>query len=170
MELCRLTIHQAHELLTGGKITSLELTAAVFDRIAQVEERTGAYITLVKDQAMAEARAADEVIRQGRGGPLTGIPLAVKDVLCTEGIRTTCGSRILENFIPPYSSTVVNRLKEAHAVIVGKTNMDEFAMGSSTEHSAFKVTRNPWDLTRIPGGSSGGSGSSGLFIKHGFRG
>ncbi len=160
MDLWRLTIHEAYELLTRGEITSVELTSSVFDRIGQVDNRTGAYITLVKDQAMAEAEAADDVIRQGKGGPLTGVPIAIKDVLCTEGIRTTCGSKILENFIPPYSSTVVNKLKNAHAVIVGKTNMDEFAMGSSTEHSALKVTRNPWDLTRIPGGSSGGSAAA----------
>ena len=160
MELYRLTIHEAHELLKSGQITSVELTSSVFDRIAQVDDRTCAYIMLVRDRAMAEAEAADELIRRGKGRPLTGIPLAVKDVLCTEGIRTTCGSKILENFIPPYSSAVVNKLKKAHAVIVGKTNMDEFAMGSSTEHSAFMVTRNPWDLTRIPGGSSGGSATA----------
>ena len=160
MELYRLTIHEAHELLKSGQITSVELTSSVFDRIAQVDDRTCAYIMLVRDRAMAEAEAADELIRRGKGRPLTGIPLAVKDVLCTEGIRTTCGSKILENFIPPYSSAVVNKLKKAHAVIVGKTNMDEFAMGSSTEHSAFMVTRNPWDLTRIPGGSSGGSAAA----------
>jgi aspartyl-tRNA(Asn)/glutamyl-tRNA(Gln) amidotransferase subunit A len=160
VDLYRLTIHEAHELLARGEITSVELTSAVFDRIAQVEDRTGAYITLIKNQAMAEAEASDEVIRQGKVGPLTGVPLAIKDILCTEGIRTTCGSKILENFIPPYSSTVVNKLKKARAVIVGKTNMDEFAMGSSTEHSALMVTRNPWDLTRIPGGSSGGSAAA----------
>lgn len=160
MDLYRLTIHEAHELLTTGKISSVELTSAVFDRIEQVEDKVGAYITLVKDRAMAEAADADEVIRQGNSGSLTGIPLAIKDVLCTDGVRTTCGSRILENFIPPYNSTVVNRLREARAVIVGKTNMDEFAMGSSTEHSALTATRNPWDLTRIPGGSSGGSAAA----------
>jgi aspartyl-tRNA(Asn)/glutamyl-tRNA(Gln) amidotransferase subunit A len=160
MDLYRLTIHEAHELLARREITSVELTSAVFDRIAQVEDRTGAYITLIKDQAMAEAKASDELIGQGKVGPLAGVPLAIKDILCTEGIRTTCGSKILENFIPPYSSTVVNKLKKARAVIVGKTNMDEFAMGSSTEHSALMVTRNPWDLTRIPGGSSGGSAAA----------
>jgi len=160
MDLYRLTIHEAHELLTKGEVTSVDLTSAVFDRIEQVEDKVGAYVTLVKDRAMAEAKAADEMIRQGKGGRLTGVPLAIKDILCTEGIRTTCGSKILENFVPPYSSTVVDKLKRAHAVIVGKTNMDEFGMGSSTEHSALMVTRNPWDLTRIPGGSSGGSSAA----------
>jgi aspartyl-tRNA(Asn)/glutamyl-tRNA(Gln) amidotransferase subunit A len=160
MELCRLTIHEAHELLMQGEITSVELTSAVFDRIEEVEDKVGAYITLVKDRAMTNAADADEMIRHGNGGTLTGIPLAIKDVLCTEGIRTTCGSKILENFTPGYSSSIVKRLKEAHAVIIGKTNMDEFAMGSSTEHSAFMPTRNPWDLLRIPGGSSGGSAAA----------
>ncbi|NVL89670.1 MAG: Asp-tRNA(Asn)/Glu-tRNA(Gln) amidotransferase subunit GatA [Desulfobacterales bacterium] len=160
MDLYRLTIHEAHELLTTGKISSVELTSAVFDRIEQVEDKVGAYITLVKDRAMAEAADADKVIRQGNGKPLTGIPIAIKDVLCTEGVRTTCGSRILKNFIPPYNSTVVDRLREARAVIIGKANMDEFAMGSSTEHSALTTTRNPWDLTRVPGGSSGGSAAA----------
>jgi aspartyl-tRNA(Asn)/glutamyl-tRNA(Gln) amidotransferase subunit A len=143
-----------------GEITSVELTSAVFDRIEEVEDRVGAYITLVKERAMADAADADKMIRKGEGGPLTGIPLAIKDVLCTDGIRTTCGSKILENFVPPFSSPVVNKFRKANAVIVGKTNMDEFAMGSSTEHSAFKPTRNPWDLTRIPGGSSGGSAAA----------
>lgn len=160
MDLYLLTIHEAHELLAKGEVTSVELTSAVFDRIEQVEDKVGAYITLVKDRAMAEAKAADEIIRQGKGGRLTGVPLAIKDILCTEGIKTTCGSKILENFVPPYNSTVVDKLKRAYAVIVGKTNMDEFGMGSSTEHSALMVTRNPWDLTRIPGGSSGGSAAA----------
>ena len=160
MDLCKLTIHQAHGLLTKGEITSVELTSAVFDRIEEVEDRVAAYITLVKERAMSDAADADEIIREGKGGPLTGIPLAIKDVLCTEGIRTTCGSKTLENFIPPFSSPIVDKFRKAHAVIVGKTNMDEFAMGSSTEHSAFMPTRNPWDLTRIPGGSSGGSAAA----------
>ena len=160
MDLYRLTIHEAHDLLTKGEITSVELTSAVFDRIEEVEDRVGAYITLVRERAMSDAAEADKVIRRGRGGVLTGIPLAIKDVLCAEGIRTTCGSKILQDFIPPFSSPIVGKFSEANAVIVGKTNMDEFAMGSSTEHSAFKPTRNPWDLTRIPGGSSGGSAAA----------
>jgi aspartyl-tRNA(Asn)/glutamyl-tRNA(Gln) amidotransferase subunit A len=160
MDLCRLTIHKAHELLVKGEITSVELSSAVFDRIEEVEDGVGAYITLVRERAMNEAENADKIIQKGEGGPLTGIPLAIKDVLCTEGIPTTCGSKMLENFIPPYNSSVVDKFRQANAVIVGKTNMDEFAMGSSTEHSAFKPTRNPWDLMRIPGGSSGGSAAA----------
>ena len=160
MKLYELTIHEAHQLLAKGEVTSVELTSSVFDRIEQVEDRVGAYITLAREQAMADAAAADKAISQTKGGPLTGIPLAVKDLLCTDGIKTTCGSKILKNFIPPYNSTVVERLRNNQAVTVGKTNMDEFAMGSSTEHSGLGTTRNPWDLTRIPGGSSGGSAAA----------
>jgi aspartyl-tRNA(Asn)/glutamyl-tRNA(Gln) amidotransferase subunit A len=160
MDLYGLTIHEAHALLKERQISAVELTAAVFERIEKVEEKVSAYLTLARDRAMAEAEAADELIGRGAWGPLTGIPLAIKDILCTEGIRTTCGSKILENFIPPYNSTVVKKLRAANAVIVGKTNLDEFGMGSSTEHSAFMLTHNPWDLTRIPGGSSGGSAAA----------
>ena len=112
MELYRLTIHEAGKLLKKGEISSVELTSAVFDRIEAVEDKVSAYLTLVKDRAMAQAEVADDLIRCGEGGPLTGIPLAIKDILCTEGIRTTCGSKILENFTPPYSSTVVKKLSE----------------------------------------------------------
>lgn len=160
MDLYGLTIHEAHALLREREISASELTAAVFERIEKVEEKVSAYLTLARDRAMAEAEVADELIGRGAWGPLTGIPLAIKDILCTEGIRTTCGSKILENFIPPYDSTVVKKLRTANAVIVGKTNLDEFGMGSSTEHSAFMLTHNPWDLTRIPGGSSGGSAAA----------
>jgi aspartyl-tRNA(Asn)/glutamyl-tRNA(Gln) amidotransferase subunit A len=160
MELYRLTIHEAGALLTRGEITSVELTSSVFDRIEAVEDRVGAFVTQTRDKAMAEAARADEIILQGKAGRLTGIPLALKDLLCTEGVRTTCGSKILENFVPPYSGTAVEKLRSAQAVIVGKTNLDEFAMGSSTEHSGLHPTCNPWDLTRIPGGSSGGSASA----------
>ena len=132
----------------------------MYQRIDAVEPRVHAYITLTREAALEQADAADERIRQGRIQPLTGIPLAIKDLLCTAGTATTCGSRILENFIPPYDATVVSRLKEQRAVVVGKTNMDEFAMGSSTENSRFGPTANPWDLDRVPGGSSGGSAAA----------
>jgi aspartyl-tRNA(Asn)/glutamyl-tRNA(Gln) amidotransferase subunit A len=160
VELYNLTIEEAHRLLKAKKITSRELTRAVLDRIAAVDGRIGAFLTVTGDQALEQAAAADQAIASGKCRSLTGIPLAVKDVLCTRGVRTTCGSKILGNFIPPYDATAVARLKQEGAVIVGKLNMDEFAMGSSTENSGFQITRNPWDLSRIPGGSSGGSAAA----------
>lgn len=160
MELNRLTIHELQKRFRDGTLTSVGITESVYRRIASVEERVHAYITLTEETATEQARAADKRIQEGNGGPLTGIPIALKDVLCTQGVRTTCGSRILENFIPPYNATVIKKLKDAGAVFVGKTNMDEFAMGSSTETSHFGVTRNPWNLECIPGGSSGGSAAA----------
>ncbi|WP_373501980.1 Asp-tRNA(Asn)/Glu-tRNA(Gln) amidotransferase subunit GatA [Desulfococcus sp.] len=160
MNLFELTIHEAHELLKRKEISSAELTRSVLDRIRDVDGRVGAYITVAGETAMAGAEAADRAIGDGRIGRLTGIPLAVKDLICTRGLRTTCASRILENFIPPYDAGVIERLHAEGAVIVGKANMDEFAMGSSTENSAMGITRNPWDPTRIPGGSSGGSAAA----------
>jgi len=157
MNLYDLTIWQAHRLLSEKKISSRELISAVIDRIKTVDGKTGAYITVAEKTAMNEARSADKIISEGNILPLTGIPIAIKDLICTEGIRTTCASKILENFIPPYDATVIKRLKNEGAVVIGKVNMDEFAMGSSTEHSSMKLTRNPWDLERIPGGSSGGA-------------
>lgn len=160
MELYELTIHEAHELLKKKEISSRELTESVLDRIEAVEDSIGAYITVTKDQALADAIAADESIKKGDCMPLTGIPIAVKDIICAKGIPTTCASKILEGFTPPYDSTVVQKLKGTHAVIVGKTNLDEFGMGSSTENSAIKITHNPWNPERIPGGSSGGSAAA----------
>jgi aspartyl-tRNA(Asn)/glutamyl-tRNA(Gln) amidotransferase subunit A len=157
-ELHQLTIHEAHELLKQRKISSTELTKSVLKRLAEVEGKVHACVTIVEDFALQEAEKVDECIRTGHAiTPLTGIPVLIKDVMCTRGIRTTCSSKMLENFIPPYDATVIEKLKARKAVIVGKTNMDEFAMGSSTEHSAFFPTHNPWDLSRVPGGSSGGS-------------
>jgi len=157
-ELCRLTIHDAHDLLERREISSVELTESVLKRISEVDSTVRACITVTEDVALRQAAEADSHIKsEGTASPLTGIPTLVKDVLCTRGIRTTCGSRMLEDFIPPYDATVIERLRSHKAVITGKTNMDEFAMGSSTEHSAFFPTHNPWDLARVPGGSSGGS-------------
>jgi aspartyl-tRNA(Asn)/glutamyl-tRNA(Gln) amidotransferase subunit A len=160
MKLYELTIHEAHDLLKRKEISSQELTRAVLDRIEAVDAKVGAYITVSRESAIEQARMADKAITEGKISALTGVPIAVKDLICTKGIRTTCGSRILENFIPPYDATVITKLKKAGAVIVGKLNMDEFAMGSSTENSGIKLTHNPWDLTRIPGGSSGGSAAA----------
>jgi aspartyl-tRNA(Asn)/glutamyl-tRNA(Gln) amidotransferase subunit A len=160
MNLYEMTAHGLHDLLARKEITSRELTESVLKRVEEVEGRIHAYITLTPEMALEQAAAADLRIQKGEAGPLTGIPLAVKDVICTRGVRTTCGSHILENFIPPYDATVTEKLKAAGAVFIGKTNMDEFAMGSSTENSFYGPTRNPWDLDRIPGGSSGGSAAA----------
>jgi len=134
----------------------VELTKATLERIAGIEDKIHAYVTITEDIALRQAEEADDSIRSGNITPLTGVPVLIKDVICTKGIRTTCSSRMLENFIPPYDATVVKKLKAQKTVILGKGNMDEFAMGSSTEHSAFFPTYNPWDLSRVPGGSSGG--------------
>lgn len=154
--LHHLTAHDARELLDEKQVTSVELTQAVLDRIEDVEERVKAFVTVTPELALEQAQAADDAIAEGKSGPLTGIPMQLKDNICTRGVATTCSSRMLENFIPPYDAHVTERLKEAGAVLVGKGNLDEFAMGSSTENSAFAPTRNPWDLERVPGGSSGG--------------
>lgn len=160
MELNQLTIHELQEKIKNGETSATQITESVFDRIKAVEERVHSYIRLMRDEALAAAKKADEEIKKGEINTLTGIPIALKDIVCTKGINTTCGSRILHNFVPPYDATVVEKLRNAGAVFVGKANMDEFAMGSSTETSYFGVTRNPWDLERIPGGSSGGSATA----------
>ena len=160
MKLHELTIQSAHQLLKNREISSQELTRAVLERIQAAEDRVNAFITVTEKEALKQAEKADEEIAKGRCSLLTGIPLAIKDVICTRGIPTTCGSKILENFVPPYDATVIDKLRKAGAVIAGKLNMDEFAMGSSTENSGFKITRNPWDLARVPGGSSGGSAAA----------
>jgi aspartyl-tRNA(Asn)/glutamyl-tRNA(Gln) amidotransferase subunit A len=155
------TAHELHSLIINRKLSSLELTEAVLEQIEKSEEKVRAFVTVTKEEALKQAKAADERIRNNRTvTPLTGIPIAIKDNMCTRGILTTCSSKILANYIPPYDATVVSRIKDAGAVIIGKTNMDEFAMGSSTENSGIHPTHNPWNAKTVPGGSSGGSAAA----------
>ncbi|MEJ2695069.1 MAG: Asp-tRNA(Asn)/Glu-tRNA(Gln) amidotransferase subunit GatA [Candidatus Sulfobium sp.] len=160
MELSGLGIHDLVRMRDKGEVSSREILDSVYKRIEEVESKVAAYVTLTRDEAFRMADRADREIAAGHGKPLSGIPIAVKDNMCTKGILTTCASKILHNFVPPYESTVTSRLIESGYVLTGKANLDEFAMGSSTENSGFRTTRNPWDTRRIPGGSSGGSAAA----------
>jgi len=162
LSLCKKTAHELHELLNKKEISSQELTKSVFARIDQVEDEIHAFVLHIeKDQALERAQEVDELIARGeRLSPLAGIPMALKDNMCTKGVPTTCSSKILRGFVPPYDATVADKMREAQAILIGKVNMDEFAMGSSTENSAYFSTKNPWNLNCVPGGSSGGSAAS----------
>ena len=156
----QLTISEAHKLLKDKQISSVELTKSCLDRIEKLEPQVKAIVTITADLALEQAKQADRMIAAGDCKPLTGVPAMIKDVICTKGVKTTCSSKMLETFVSPYNATVMEKLYGEGMVMVGKANMDEFAMGSSTENSAFFTTRNPWDLSRVPGGSSGGSAAA----------
>ncbi|HEY4750937.1 MAG TPA: amidase, partial [Steroidobacteraceae bacterium] len=154
------TLTQLAAGLRQRKFSSVELTGACLARIEAHQGALNAFISVTREQALKEAASADRALAAGTGGALTGVPIAHKDLFCTQGVRTSCGSRMLDNFISPYDATVVARLRQAGAVMVGKTNMDEFAMGSSNETSYYGPVRNPWDPSLVPGGSSGGSAAA----------
>ena len=161
MDLTKVTVKEAAQALRDKKVSSKELTILAFAQIEKLEPRLGAFLTLTKEIAEKQAERIDKFVANNQEiALLAGIPMAIKDVIVTKGIRTTAGSNILSDFIPPYSATVYEKLNNAGAVLIGKTNLDEFAMGASTENSAYKLTKNPWNLDRVPGGSSGGSAVS----------
>ncbi|MDH5471896.1 MAG: Asp-tRNA(Asn)/Glu-tRNA(Gln) amidotransferase subunit GatA [Gammaproteobacteria bacterium] len=154
------TLAELSSMLAAGKVSSVELTQSFIDRIKQHDSDLNSFITVTEEQALAQAKLADEKIQSGTAGPLTGIPFAHKDIFCTQDVKTSCGSKMLDNFIAPYNATVVEKMADAGMVMLGKTNMDEFAMGSSNETSYYGPVRNPWNTNAVPGGSSGGSAAS----------
>ncbi len=161
MKLYEYTVHELVEKLEKGEVTSEEITRSYFDRIKEIDPKVKAYVSTLEDEAIAKAKKVDEDRKSGKPvSKFAGIPIGIKDNMCITGTKTTCSSKMLENFVAPYDATVIEKLKNEDAVVLGKLNMDEFAMGGSTEHSAFFKTKNPWDLDRVPGGSSGGSAAA----------
>ena len=161
MEIIDLTVHELQEKIKNKELSITEITKAYLDRINAKEKDVNAFVTVLADEALENAKEIEEKINNGEiNSELAGIPIGIKDNICTKGVKTTCGSKMLENFVAPYDATVTKKLKEAGTISLGKMNMDEFAMGSSTEHSAIKITKNPWNLNTVPGGSSGGSAAA----------
>ena len=161
MELQNLTVHELQEKLAKKEISSKQIVESYIKQIDEKEADVKAFVTLTKDEALKKAEQVDEKIQKGEiTSSLAGIPIGIKDNICTKGVRTTCSSKMLENFVSPYDATVIEKLNEADIMSLGKLNMDEFAMGASTEYSYFKKTSNPWDLKKVPGGSSGGSAAA----------
>ncbi|MCB0032138.1 MAG: Asp-tRNA(Asn)/Glu-tRNA(Gln) amidotransferase GatCAB subunit A, partial [Anaerolineales bacterium] len=160
MDFAELSLTELRQKLVAGEISSVAVTEAMLDRIAERDNEIKSYLTVTDELALAQAAEADVRLAAGERSPLLGVPIAVKDIICVQGVEATAGSKILEGFVPPYDAFVVRQLKAAGAVILGKTNTDEFAMGSSTENSAYVTTTNPWDMSRVPGGSSGGSAAA----------
>ena len=161
MEIIDLTVHELQEKIKNKELSITEITKAYLDRINAKEKDVNAFVTVLADEALENAKEIEEKINNGEiNSELAGIPIGIKDNICTKGVKTTCGSKMLENFVAPYDATITKKLKEAGTISLGKMNMDEFAMGSSTEHSAIKITKNPWNLNTVPGGSSGGSAAA----------
>ena len=161
MKLNELTIHELRDMLKNKETTVVEITKAYLDRIKEIDSKLKCYITVCEEEALKQAEEIQKKYDNGEDtGWICGIPIALKDIFCTDGIKTTCASKMLENFVPPYDATVVKKIKENNGILLGKTNMDEFAMGSSTEHSSFFKTKNPWNQDYVPGGSSGGSAAA----------
>ena len=161
MDITELTVHELQEKIKNKELTITEITKAYVDRMNEKEKDVQAFITELKDEALKQSEEIQNKIDNGEKlGDLAGIPIGIKDIICTKGVKTTCASKMLENFVSPYDATVMEKINAENMIDLGKLNMDEFAMGGSTEYSYFKKTRNPWDLSRVPGGSSGGSAAA----------